>query len=335
LEYKRSLRLLLIATLIPLTLFLLLFSSLAALLANGQFEDSGQKLGGDMSFDVGLADLDGDGDLDVFTANRFGNRVWINQGGAQNGDAGIFLNSGQSPGLLDSRGVALGDVDGNQTIDAFVVNNGEREVWLNNGLAQFSLDQQLESDNSDGQDVALGFLNGDKALDAFVVNHGPNEVWLNDGQGGFSQAQDDLGSARSKEVALGDLNGDGAVDAYVANGSTGAEEDEIWVNNGAGVFTRSNQTLDFTWNEGVALGDLDGDGQLEVFVQTFDHGLDHFTVPGSGTNCLLWDTARGGPLRPPRRARRGTRQPPGPAPPRRRRYGRRPAGGTARRSLPN
>ncbi len=46
-----------------------------------------------------------------------------------------------------------------------------------------------------------------------------------------------------------------------------------------------------------AVGDLDGDGQLEIFVQTFDHGLDVFTVPGSGTNCILWATARGGPLR--------------------------------------
>ena len=46
-----------------------------------------------------------------------------------------------------------------------------------------------------------------------------------------------------------------------------------------------------------AVGDLDGDGQLEVFVQTFDHGLDVFTVPGSATNCVLWPTARGGPLR--------------------------------------
>ena len=35
------------------------------------------------------------------------------------------------------------------------------------------------------------------------------------------------------------------------------------------------------------VGDLDGDGQLEIIVQTFDHGLDIFTVPGSGTNCLL------------------------------------------------
>ncbi len=46
-----------------------------------------------------------------------------------------------------------------------------------------------------------------------------------------------------------------------------------------------------------AVGDLDGDGQLEIFVQTFDHGMDVFTVPGSAGNCLPWPTARGGPLR--------------------------------------
>jgi hypothetical protein len=43
--------------------------------------------------------------------------------------------------------------------------------------------------------------------------------------------------------------------------------------------------------------DLDGDGQLEIFVQTFDHAMDVFTVPGSGTLCTPWPTARGGPLR--------------------------------------
>lgn len=45
------------------------------------------------------------------------------------------------------------------------------------------------------------------------------------------------------------------------------------------------------------VADLDGDGQLEVFVQTFDHGLDVFTIPGAATNCIPWSTARGGPLR--------------------------------------
>ncbi len=46
-----------------------------------------------------------------------------------------------------------------------------------------------------------------------------------------------------------------------------------------------------------AVGDLTGDGQLEIAVQTFDHGIDLFTVPGSMDNCLVWPTARGGPLR--------------------------------------
>ena len=45
------------------------------------------------------------------------------------------------------------------------------------------------------------------------------------------------------------------------------------------------------------VGDLDGDGELEVFIQTFEHGMDIFKIPGSATNCLLWPTARGGTLR--------------------------------------
>lgn len=45
------------------------------------------------------------------------------------------------------------------------------------------------------------------------------------------------------------------------------------------------------------VADLDQDGQVEILVQTFEHGMDIFTVPGSSDNCLLWRTARGGPLR--------------------------------------
>jgi hypothetical protein len=45
------------------------------------------------------------------------------------------------------------------------------------------------------------------------------------------------------------------------------------------------------------VADLDGDGQLEVFVQTFDHGMDVFTIPGSSTNFMPWSQARGGTLR--------------------------------------
>jgi len=46
-----------------------------------------------------------------------------------------------------------------------------------------------------------------------------------------------------------------------------------------------------------SIGDLDGDGRLEIVLATFDHGLDVFRVPGSGTNCLPWPTGRGSLLR--------------------------------------
>lgn len=45
------------------------------------------------------------------------------------------------------------------------------------------------------------------------------------------------------------------------------------------------------------IGDLNGDGALEIIVQTFDGDLFIYTVPGSATNQLLWPTARGSYLR--------------------------------------
>lgn len=46
-----------------------------------------------------------------------------------------------------------------------------------------------------------------------------------------------------------------------------------------------------------SVADIDGDGQLEIALLTFDHGLDVYTVPGSGTKCLPWPTGRGNLLR--------------------------------------
>ncbi|HST19367.1 MAG TPA: VCBS repeat-containing protein [Gaiellaceae bacterium] len=46
-----------------------------------------------------------------------------------------------------------------------------------------------------------------------------------------------------------------------------------------------------------SVGDLDGDGTLEIVLSAFDHGIDVFHVPGSGTNCLPWPTGRANLLR--------------------------------------
>jgi hypothetical protein len=43
--------------------------------------------------------------------------------------------------------------------------------------------------------------------------------------------------------------------------------------------------------------DTDGNGSLEILVQTFGAGLFIYSVPGSAENQLLWPTARGNYLR--------------------------------------
>ena len=90
-------------------------------------------------------------------------------------------------------------------------------------------------------------------------------------------------------LIAGTLTASAAGPPVCAPGSSGgAVQAPVFVRNLAG------QT---SWFASPIIADLDGDGQLEVFVQTFDHGLDVFTIPGSAENCLLWPTARGGPLR--------------------------------------
>ena len=45
------------------------------------------------------------------------------------------------------------------------------------------------------------------------------------------------------------------------------------------------------------LMDLNGDGTLEIVIQTFGAGCFIYTVPGSAENLLLWPTGRGNYLR--------------------------------------
>ncbi|MHC4622373.1 MAG: FG-GAP-like repeat-containing protein [Planctomycetota bacterium] len=227
-------------------------------------------LGTSASFGVALGELDGDGDLDAFVANYFeANKILLNDG------AGGFEDSGQNlGGAAFSYQVALGDIDGDGDLDAFVANDGNpSKVYVNDGYGVFTDSGQALGSGLPSIDVELGDLDGDSDLDAFVANYyGGNGVWLNDGNGIFIGSGQSIGDSESYGVRLGDLDDDGDLDAFVANAGIYSCANKVWLNNGNGTFIVSGQNLGSSVSRGAALGDVDGDGDLDAFTANFGSG---------------------------------------------------------------
>lgn len=265
----------------------------------GQFSDSGQRLADEDSRGVGLVDLDGDNDLDAFVTNGdlFGgapNTVWWNDG------SGYFTDSGQRLGNRNSWDVAMGDLDGDGHIDAYVANRfGPQEVWINDGFGYFSgWTVNGSSDNAYG--VAIGDLDGDGDLDS-VTTHGgfhSNEVFFNDGSGHFFSSGQTFEGGFSYDVALGDLDLDGDLDAFMSQKSDLVWR--IWMNDGNGTFSHTSQVFHNN-NLSVKLGDLDGDTDLDVFLGTggaeqvwLNDGFGYFTQNQIlGSSDSTWSVALG------------------------------------------
>jgi hypothetical protein len=240
----------------------------------GAFSAHGSFGGGtDSSQAVALGDLDGDGDLDAAVAGAFGvaETVWVNDGSGSFAPHPVQATFNGSQ--LFSTDVVLGDLDGDGDLDAVVSSDSTgfgQAVWLNDGTGVFVAHPSVPEFGGSALEkaVELGDLDGDGDLDAVVAVLGVDTVWLNDGSGAFAAhpSRPTFGGGSSTDLALGDLDGDGDLDAVVANWSDEAET--LWLNDGSGALTAHTGKpaigAEDSW--GVALGDLDGDGDLDAVV---------------------------------------------------------------------
>jgi hypothetical protein len=192
-----------------------------------------------------------------------------------------FIDSGQTLSIVDAFVVALGDLDDDGDLDAFIIGGqNPAAVWYNDGGGIYSNSgQSLGLGLNHG--VALGDLDGDGDLDAFVVNNDqPDMVYLNDSSGVFTDSGQRLGLASEygNFVWLADLDGDDDLDAAVRNY---IHQNVIWYNDGTGTF-------DSPWAFGgddsgnMGLGDLDGDGDVDMFMTNGDNPMEVWLNDGSG-----------------------------------------------------
>lgn len=219
---------------------------------NFQFEDITEKAGvackGVWSSGVSMADVNGDGLLDIYVCksgapigeNRH-NELFLN-----NGDL-TFTEASKAWGIADvglSSHAAFFDYDKDGDLDMYLLNNSLRPV----GGYDLIKDQRLKRDPSGG-----------------------NKLYRNDGErfSDVSEAAGIYGSAIGfgLGVTIGDVNRDGWQDIYVSNDFF--ERDYLYLNNQNGTFTEAleQHVREISLGSmGADMADLNNDGFPEIFV---------------------------------------------------------------------
>ncbi|MDY6973437.1 MAG: VCBS repeat-containing protein, partial [Thermodesulfobacteriota bacterium] len=205
---------------------------------------------------LAMGDVDNDGDLDIIAANRIDNGF-------------------------------MGEYDGPQN-----------RLLLNNGTGFFEdvTDARIPADTDSSRDVAVADADNDGFLDIYFGNAmsdksfsgggQQNRLYMNDGRGYFSNETDTRIPALerlTKSVDFGDIDNDGDLDIVEANSRhenghkapQPGQQDRVLVNDGNGFFT--DETLNGSFSRlrlpfriansyDIDLGDVDGDGDLDIFV---------------------------------------------------------------------
>lgn len=223
---------------------------------DGTFEDVTVHAGvGDTGYGMGCssADVDNDGDLDLYVTNFGPNVLYSN-----NGD-GTFRNVTSSSGLGDpmwGTSSAFADFDGDGDLDLYLCNYVDFTLENNKWCGDYrrGLKSYCHPDVYEGQ---------------------PDRLFRNEGNGRFTDITRKAGLFRPGGKGLGvvwsDYDRDGRIDLYVANDST---PNFLFHNQGDGTFIETTLVAGVGYSEdgraeagmGTDFGDFDNDGFMDIFV---------------------------------------------------------------------